>query len=161
MRKARVHGQVKGLNTTAQRQSLVRNMLSKTELEFLKAPQNFVADYRRALRHRIKSKVETIKSEIALLEAHGVSVTENCNGVTEFCNGQQNKQSLNQAALINRKWAEPDSDRRPLACKANVLTKLDDRPFCASVFLCSVRLRFSCMVLGFCTERFGWGFLCC
>ncbi len=26
------------------------------------------------------------------------------------------------------KWAEPDLNRRPLACKANVLTKLDDRP---------------------------------
>jgi hypothetical protein len=25
-------------------------------------------------------------------------------------------------------WAEPDLNRRPLACKANVLTKLDDRP---------------------------------
>ena len=25
-------------------------------------------------------------------------------------------------------WAEPDSDRRPLARKANVLTRLDDRP---------------------------------
>ena len=94
--------------------------------------------------------MQKIRSVVALLEAHGVSVTENCNGVTEFCNGQQNQKSLNQAALINRKWAEPDSDRRPLACKANVLTKLDDRPFCASVFLCSVRLRFSCLVLGFC-----------
>ena len=26
-------------------------------------------------------------------------------------------------------WAEPDLNRRPLARKANVLTKLDDRPF--------------------------------
>ncbi len=26
------------------------------------------------------------------------------------------------------KWAEPDLNRRPLARKANVLTKLDDRP---------------------------------
>jgi hypothetical protein len=25
-------------------------------------------------------------------------------------------------------WAEPDSDRRPLARKANVLTRLDDQP---------------------------------
>ena len=25
-------------------------------------------------------------------------------------------------------WAEPDLNRRPLARKANVLTKLDDRP---------------------------------
>ena len=28
----------------------------------------------------------------------------------------------------NEKWAEPELNRRPLACKANVLTRLDDRP---------------------------------
>jgi hypothetical protein len=76
-------------------------MLSKTELEFLKAPDSFEADYSRTLRFRIKSKVEKIKSEIALLEANGISVTENCNGVTEFCNGQKNQKNPNQAALLN------------------------------------------------------------
>jgi hypothetical protein len=35
------------------------------------------------------------------------------------CNSTKNK---------TRWWAEPDSDRRPLARKANVLTRLDDRP---------------------------------
>ena len=74
-------------------------MLSRIELEFLKSPENFNTDYRRILRHRVKSKVQKIRSVVALLEAHGVSVTENCNGVTEFCNGQENQQSLNQAAF--------------------------------------------------------------
>ena len=32
-------------------------------------------------------------------------------------------------------WAEPDLNRRPLARKANVLTKLDDRPL--PIFSCS------------------------
>ena len=27
-----------------------------------------------------------------------------------------------------KRWAEPELNRRPLACKANVLTRLDDRP---------------------------------
>ena len=27
-----------------------------------------------------------------------------------------------------KEWAEPDLDRRPLARKANVLTRLDDQP---------------------------------
>ena len=31
-------------------------MLSKIELEFLKSPENFSADYARVLRHRIKAK---------------------------------------------------------------------------------------------------------
>ena len=63
-----------------------------------------------------------------LLEGSALSVTENCNGVTEFCNGQKNQKSPNQAAFAELKWAEPDLNRRPLARKANVLTKLDDRP---------------------------------
>jgi hypothetical protein len=32
-------------------------------------------------------------------------------------------------------WAEPDLNRRPLARKANVLTKLDDRPMLESCFV--------------------------
>ena len=38
---------------------------------------------------------------------------------------------MNNADLTDRSvewWAEPDLNRRPLARKANVLTKLDDRP---------------------------------
>ena len=69
-------------------------MLSKIELEFLKSPENFDADYRRVLRHRVNSKVQELREEIALLQKCGFGVTENCNGVTEFSNGQQ---SLNQA----------------------------------------------------------------
>ncbi len=39
--------------------------------------------------------------------------------------------SLNNYDLTSNEygwWAEPDLNRRPLARKANVLTKLDDRP---------------------------------
>ncbi len=71
-------------------------MLSKIELEFLKSPESFNADYSRVLRHRIKAKTAQMRDELALLEGSGLSVTENCDNVTEFCNGQQ---SLNQAAL--------------------------------------------------------------
>jgi hypothetical protein len=71
-------------------------MLSKIELEFLKAPESFDADYRRVLRHRVNSKVQELREEIELLQKCGFSVTENCNGVTEFSNGQQ---SPNQAVF--------------------------------------------------------------
>jgi hypothetical protein len=78
-------------------------VLSKIELEFLKSPESFDADYRRVLRHRVNSKVHELRKEMELLQKCGFSVTENCNGVTEFCNGQQNQQDLNQVALVN--WA--------------------------------------------------------
>ena len=103
-------------------------MLSKTEFQFLKSPESFDADYRRVLRHRIKAKTAQMQDGLTVLEASGLSVTKNCNSVTEFCNGQQNQINPNHAAFGNRKWAEPDLNRRPLARKANVLTKLDDRP---------------------------------
>ena len=74
-------------------------MLSKIELEFLKSPENFDADYRRVLRYRVNLKVQELREEIELLQKCGFGVTENCNGVTEFCNGQQ---SLNQAAFSKR-----------------------------------------------------------
>ena len=83
-------------------------MLSKTEIEFLKNPQSFSADYSRVMRHRIKIKAEDFRAQIALLQGCGAlggnglsvtNVTENCNGVTEYCN---DKQSLNQVAFNKR-----------------------------------------------------------
>ena len=80
-------------------------MLSKTEIEFLKNPQSFSADYSRVMRHRIKTKAQDFRAQIALLqgcgafEGNGLNVTENCNGVTEYCNC---KQSSNQADLSKR-----------------------------------------------------------
>ena len=103
-------------------------MLSKAEAEFLKSPENFSADYARVLRHRIKAKNARLRSELTLLDMSGPNGTENCNGVTEFCNVDENEKTLKQAHFGIGWWAEPDSDRRPLARKANVLTRLDDRP---------------------------------
>jgi hypothetical protein len=88
-------------------------MLSKTEIEFLKNPERFDAGYSRVMRHRIKTKAEEFRAQIALLQGCGalgvnrLSVTENCNGVTEFCNGQQNQQSLNQVAFGERMVRSP------------------------------------------------------
>ena len=103
-------------------------MLSKNELRFLESPESFAPAYSRVLRHRIKTKKAELLKQLASLDNSGLNVTENCNGVTEFSNGQQKQQSLNQAAFAELRWAEPDLNRRPLARKANVLTKLDDRP---------------------------------
>lgn len=107
-------------------------MLSKAELAFLKSPEKFDTDYSRVLRCRIKAKSAQLCETLLLLQNLGLSVTENCNSVTEFSNGQENKNNPNQAPLVKRWWAEPDLNRRPLARKANVLTRLDDRP----LFVC-------------------------
>jgi hypothetical protein len=64
-------------------------------------------------------------------------------------------------------WAEPDLNRRPLACKANVLTKLDDRPlllrFSRLDLRCLIKrlhwliLEFCFFACWFCGLWVGWG----
>ena len=94
-------------------------MLSKIELEFLKAPENFDVDYRRVLRHRVNSKVQELREEMELLQKYGFDVTENCNGVTEFCNDNQ---IPNQAPFQEKgvNWSlGRDLDPRPLPYQGN------------------------------------------
>jgi hypothetical protein len=53
------------------------------------------------------------------------------NHLKQFISQRSNNQSTHNGVSTENKnnwWAEPDSDRRPLARKANVLTRLDDRP---------------------------------
>jgi hypothetical protein len=47
--------------------------------------------------------------------------------ITQFSTGNS-VNNFDSASKNSNWWAEPDSNRRPLARKANVLTKLDDRP---------------------------------
>ena len=94
-------------------------MLSKAETEFLRSPESFDSNYRRVLRHRLRNKVEQMKSEITLLKNHGITITENCNGVTEFCNS---KQGLNQVAFKESEWTGGDLNPRPPECKSGVHT---------------------------------------
>ena len=94
-------------------------MLSQKEIEFLHSPNNFDPEYRKALRHRIRSKVDSLKEEILLLQRAGYKVTENCNLVTEFSNPQT---SSNQASFAKTKWTGGDLNPRPLECKSSVHT---------------------------------------
>jgi hypothetical protein len=51
---------------------------------------------------------------------------------------RSNNQSIHNVVSTENKinwWAEPDSDRRPSARQADVLTRLDDRPTCLLLFL--------------------------
>ncbi len=53
------------------------------------------------------------------------------NTLKHLVNTYSNVNSLNNnenSVIQNTWWAGPDLNRRPLARKANVLTKLDDRP---------------------------------
>jgi hypothetical protein len=63
------------------------------------------------------------------------------NLMTQFSTGNSAK-NANSTLINTEKWAEPDSDRRPLARKANVLTRLDDRPFVEYAVFCFVWLNF-------------------
>ena len=75
-------------------------MLSQTETEFLKNPQNFAPKYSRALRYRIRKKAaKLVKSELALIQQSGETMTRNSCATTENCHALKTLQGLNQAAL--------------------------------------------------------------
>jgi CRP-like cAMP-binding protein len=53
------------------------------------------------------------------------------NHLKQLISQRSNNQSTHNGASTENKnlwWAEPDSDRRPSARQADVLTRLDDRP---------------------------------
>jgi post-segregation antitoxin (ccd killing protein) len=55
--------------------------------------------------------------------------------ITQFSTSNS-MNNCNSASKIDVWWAGPDSDRRPSARQADVLTKLDDRPTVLVYFLC-------------------------
>jgi hypothetical protein len=55
--------------------------------------------------------------------------------ITQFPKGNS-MNNVNSTSKIDNRWAGPDSDRRPSARQADVLTKLDDRPTVLVYFLC-------------------------
>jgi hypothetical protein len=72
-------------------------MLSRVEIDYLKAPENFSPEYSKVIKHRLKCKVQALSEELALLDSAGfLQVMGKCNAVTDFRNSEQ---SLNQAAL--------------------------------------------------------------
>ena len=82
-------------------------MLSKIELEFLRSPERFDAEYSKVLRHRIRVKAEQLYRELGFLEHSGIALLQNRrevtdfrNQVTEFCNpiagNSEKERSLNQ-----------------------------------------------------------------
>jgi hypothetical protein len=73
-------------------------MLSAIELEYLKNPECFGANYAYVLKHRIKQKVSALQEELAFLNSAGF-LTESCKNLTEI---SKNQKSLNQVAFMNQ-----------------------------------------------------------
>ena len=104
-------------------------MLSQKEIEFLQSPNSFDSEYRKALRHRIRSKVECLREEILLLERAGYKVTESCNLVTDFNNPQI---SSNQASFKNLMVGLPGFEPESIEPKSTSLDQASRQPRCVA-----------------------------
>ena len=83
-------------------------MLSKAEIEFLKNPEKFDANYSRVLRHRIKVKSVKCVEGATLLWGNRPTITENCNAVTKFSNANpSSNQALNAKIVAGPLGFEP------------------------------------------------------
>ena len=93
-------------------------MLSKSEVEYLKNPENFSANYAKVLKHRVANKARAFSEELNLLSSAGL-ITQSCNQVTEFSNHKKDAKqglSMNQGEM----WSlRRDLDPRPLPYQGN------------------------------------------
>jgi thermostable 8-oxoguanine DNA glycosylase len=92
-------------------------MLSLAEIKFLKNPEQFNANYRYSMTHRLNFKVKALQEEIFLLQTSGfLNLTESNKNLTEFrkiiaedSNNQIRNQGNNCVALS--KWSAEDGIR--------------------------------------------------
>jgi hypothetical protein len=85
-------------------------MLSKIELEFLKFPESFNANYAYGIKHRLNCKVKALSEEIGLLQKSGFlnltgiskNLTENNKIITENSKSENCNQGNNWAAFNNQ-----------------------------------------------------------
>ena|SRR5665647_31198 len=85
-------------------------MLSKIELEFLKSPESFNANYAYGIKHRLNSKVKALQEELGLLQKSGfLNLTDFSKIITENKKNQNCDQGSNQSALSN--WGAEDGIR--------------------------------------------------
>ena len=100
-------------------------MLSRTELEFLKNPRDFDANYTKSLRHRLHKKVELLQDELRILEKAGFVVAKNGNRAARNSNLGEgaNRVPLQNPGdfMVRSPGFEPGSS----AWQADVLAKLD------------------------------------
>ena len=84
----------------AQKMLRVKCVLSKIELEFLKSPESFNANYAYGIKHRLNRKVKALSEEMELLQKSGfLNLTEINNNLTEFRKIPGTEQNSNQSAI--------------------------------------------------------------
>jgi len=76
----------------------VKNLLSKVELEFLKSPENFNANYAYGIKHRLNCKVKALQEELGLLQKSGflnlTGISKNLTENSKICLEQQEQNQL-------------------------------------------------------------------
>ena len=88
-------------------------MLSRIEREYLTNPERFDANYRRVLRHRIRSKVKALQPELMLIADSGIMKIDN--GITEFCNSKisTNRAYFNKSLVARERFELSSAGPKP------------------------------------------------
>ena len=74
----------------------IKHVKPKRE-EFLRSPQNFIADYSYVLKHKIKSKVKSLNTELLLLQRVGLIEFSK---ITEISKTFKNQNTLNLSSKM-------------------------------------------------------------
>ena len=81
-------------------------MLSLKEIEYLRSPESFNANYKYFLKHQIKNKVKSLSEELLLLSDAGFlnGLRESSKSLRDFNKTQKNEISSNSAYFEKITW---------------------------------------------------------
>jgi hypothetical protein len=138
-------------------------MLSKAEIEFLKNPRNFDANYSKSLRNRLNKKVKILQRELRLLEHAGfVGVVKNSDRVVEFSNPGENVNQVPfsdpRAFLVRSpglipKWVQVHYLGASSARAKSFKKKMEDSSIFSCSFLAQVTVKQAYNLRIFCYNR--------
>lgn len=105
-------------------------MLSQKEMEFLRSPEKFNANYKYFLKHQIRNKVQSLSEELVLLSDAGFlnNLSEKSKSLSDFNRNLKNGISSNQASFEKVWCGRRDSNPGSLAWKAKVLNQTRRQP---------------------------------
>ena len=105
-------------------------MFSQKEIEFLRTPDKFNANYRYYLKHQIKNKVHALNEEFILLQNAGFldSLRESSKGLWDYTKNSLNEKSSKQASFKNLMVGPPGFEPESIEPKSTSLDQASRRP---------------------------------
>ncbi len=118
-------------------------MLSQKEIEFLRNPDGFNANYRYYLKHQIKNKVQALNEEFTLLQNAGFlgNLRDSSKGLRDFDKDVLIKKSSGNASFKELMVGPPGFEPESIEPKSTSLDQASRRPHAGATLISSASIK--------------------